>query len=60
MPKNNPPEKRRARQIQAETGRAYYDCLRIARAEIELEQAQRDRDRVAGITDALLAIRFSD
>lgn len=39
MPKNNPPEKKRARALQRETGRPYMSCLTEVRAQIAAEQA---------------------
>lgn len=39
MPKINPPEKKRARALQCETGRPYMSCLTEVRAQIAAEQA---------------------
>lgn len=47
MPKINPPEKRRARALQRETGRPYQSCLDEVRDQIAAEQGDTAPDSSA-------------
>lgn len=56
MPRNNPPEKRRARALQRETGRPYTSCLDEARKQITAEQT-RAMPETPAMVDVTMTVR---
>ncbi|MFC1418584.1 hypothetical protein [Streptacidiphilus cavernicola] len=59
MPKIKPPEKKRARALQCETGRPYMSCLTEVRAQIAAEQAETETEAAPDFTSPTSSGLFS-